>query len=514
MGNARDLRRHAAKVQAEAQAARRPVVTPDDRFAGYVGDPCGFAEQLVDPDTGRPFALYPAERRFLEEALAVTVDGALPFPELVYSAPKKSGKTTLAAVVLLYVVRVLGGKYAEGYCVANDFDQAAGRVFQAVVRIIEASPLLRGQAHATADTITFVETGATITALPGDYAGAAGVNPTCVVFDELWAFTSERSRRLWDELVPVPTRAVSVRVTVTYAGFEGESALLEELYRRGLQGEEIAPALYRGDGLLMFWSHEPVAPWQTPAWLEQMRAQLRPSAYQRLIENRFVSGESSFVPLEWWDACVNAELRSVISERSLAVWVGVDASVKRDSTAIVCVTWDSAVKKVRLVWHRIFQPSPDDPINFELQIEETLLRLAERFDVQAVRFDPYQMVAVAQRLQKAGLPMVEYPQTLDRLTAMGSNLYDLLKAGNLEVYADAELRRAVASAVAKETPRGWRIAKEKASHKIDVVVALAMAALAATEEQTSNAGPWLIGVGGQVLDLRGGSGTGDPWGEL
>jgi len=53
------------------------------------------------------------------------------------------------------------------------------------------------------------------------------VNPTCVVFDELWAFTSERSRRLWDELVPVPTRAVSVRVTVTYAGFEGESALLE-----------------------------------------------------------------------------------------------------------------------------------------------------------------------------------------------------------------------------------------------------------------------------------------------
>jgi len=115
VGNARDLRRHAAKVQAEAQAARRPVVTPDDRFAGYVGDPCGFAEQLVDPDTGRPFALYPAERRFLEEALAVTVDGALPFPELVYSAPKKSGKTTLAAVVLLYVVRVLGGKYAEGY---------------------------------------------------------------------------------------------------------------------------------------------------------------------------------------------------------------------------------------------------------------------------------------------------------------------------------------------------------------------------------------------------------------
>jgi hypothetical protein len=32
--------------------------------------------------------------------------------------------------------------------------------------------------------------------------------------------------------------------------------------------------------------------------------------------------------------------------------------------------------------------------------------------------------------------------------------------------------------VALEIARGWRIAKEKASHKIDVIVALAMAALA------------------------------------
>ena len=57
-----------------------------------------------------------------------------------------------------------------------------------------------------------------------------------------WAYTSERSQRLWDEMVPVPTRAVSVRLTVTYAGFEGESGLLEGLYKRGLQGQEIAPS--------------------------------------------------------------------------------------------------------------------------------------------------------------------------------------------------------------------------------------------------------------------------------
>src|SRR5206468_11316350 len=52
-----------------------------------------------------------------------------------------------------------------------------------------------------------------------------------------------------------------VRLTITYAGFEGESDLLEALYKRGLQGEEVAPSLYRQPGLLMLWSHEPVAPW-------------------------------------------------------------------------------------------------------------------------------------------------------------------------------------------------------------------------------------------------------------
>ena len=88
---------------------------------------------------------------------------------------------------------------------------------------------------------------------------------------------------------------MSLRLTTTYAGFEGESDLLEALHKHGLQGEEIAPNLYRQPGLLMFWSHEPVAPWQTAEWRAQMRGQLRPNAFLRMIENRFATSESSFV---------------------------------------------------------------------------------------------------------------------------------------------------------------------------------------------------------------------------
>jgi phage terminase large subunit-like protein len=42
---------------------------------------------------------------------------------------------------------------------------------------------------------------------------------------------------------------------------------------------------------------------------------------------------------------------------------------------------------------------------------------------------------------------------------------------------------AVSRAVSVETQRGWRISKDKQSHKIDVVVALSMAALGAIKAQ-------------------------------
>jgi phage terminase large subunit-like protein len=186
--------------------------------------------------------------------------------------------------------------------------------------------------------------------------------------------------------------------------------------------------------------------------------------------------------MDWYDVCVNKQLSPELTNRALQVWVGVDASVKRDSTAIVACTFDYDAKKVRLVWHRIFQPSKEDPLIFEATVEQTLLELWKRFYVREIRFDPYQLVAVAQRLSSAGLPMIEFPQSVPNLTEASTNLYEIIKGRNLITYPDPDLRLAVSRAVALETTRGWRIAKEKQSHKIDVVVALAQAALGAVQQ--------------------------------
>jgi hypothetical protein len=206
---------------------------------------------------------------------------------------------------------------------------------------------------------------------------------------------------------------------------------------------------------------------------------------------RVVSSETSFVDMGDWDACVDPMIRPVASDKCLPVWIGIDASVKHDSTAIVVVAWSAASKRVVLVSHRIFQPSPEHPLNFEQCVENVVKDYARQFLLRGVFFDPYQMVSVAQRLTAAGIPMREFNQSGANLTVMGNNLFELIRARQLVVYPDKDIRMAVSRTVAKETARGLQITKEKSSYKIDCVVALAMAALAAVE-QGQRDGPLLL----------------------
>ena len=211
-----------------------------------------------------------------------------------------------------------------------------------------------------------------------DYASAAGSNQTIAVFDELWAFASERARRLFDELVPPPTRKVACRLTVTYAGFSGESTLLEELYKRGLQQPEIAPNLYGGDGMLMFWSHEPVAPWQDERWLADMRRSLRPNQYLRMIENRFVTTESSFIDMRAWDQCVDPNVAPVFGDvrcRSMPASMRASSTTARPSLS--CTGTEGPARAVDFA-PRVSAKSRR-AIDFEQTIERTVLDLPKRF---------------------------------------------------------------------------------------------------------------------------------------
>ena len=145
--------------------------------------------------------------------------------------------------------------------------------------------------------------------------------------------------------------------------------------------------------------------------------------------------------------------------------------------------------KAVLARHRIWTPSAKEPLDLDGTIGEFLRQLHKGYAISEIRYDPYQMHDLSTRLRSDGLPMVEFPQSVPNLTQMGQNLFELIKSKNIVLYPDREMRISVSHAIAVQNPRGWRIAKEKTSYKIDVIVALGMAALAAIENSIER---WLI----------------------
>jgi phage terminase large subunit-like protein len=453
---------------------------------------------LVNPETGRHYQLYPAEKQFIDYMFTLDADGRLLYSDLIYSCGKKGGKTEFGSLLLIVVVLLLGGVNGSGFAIANDLEQSQSRVYERCRQIIMASPLLASIAKISNDRILFTATGGTIRSLAQDYASAAGGHPVLAVFDEVWGFQSERARRIWDELVPIPTRRISARLIVSHAGFENESELLFELYSKGLQQPEVAPSLYAGDGQLTFWTHDPISPLQTESWRTDMRRKLRPSQYQRMICNQFVRSEDTFIDMALFDQCVDPLMAHRVADKSLICWAGIDASFKHDSTALALFSWDQVNQRVFICDHRIFIPTSESPINFAHAVEQSILDWHQRFSLQSVWYDPYQMVATAQALQRQGVVMVEFAQSIPNLTRLAENLHSLIKNKNILFYRDDEIRQAISRSVAEEKGRGWKITKEKQSHRIDITIAIGMAALAAVTAQENSydySMRWVDGIG-------------------
>jgi hypothetical protein len=328
-------------------------------------------------------------------------------------------------------------------------------------------------------------------AISSDYAGASGSNHGWVSYEEVWAVVSENGRRLFEELCAVPTRKNSIKFIATYSGFSNESELLWDLHKQAVgrdehpdgQGSRIHPTLpvyaNRQARIFCYWDHEPRMPWQTAEYYEGQRRTLRHSTYLRLHENRWTTGEEAFISAEKWDGLVEPGLRP---DPSGALFVGVDASLRRDSTAIVSVKYSPNDDRLVLADHKTINPGPGG-INLESAIEFYIRRLYNSFGTTVAKIfcDPFQMARSMQTLQAAGIDIEEFPQTLPNLTLSTETLLSAVMNRNLRVYPFDDLRSHVLNAVTVESPRGIRLSKQNQSAKIDGCVALSFACLAAVQ---------------------------------
>jgi len=454
--------------------ARMPAIAPlklgDPK---YKTDIIKFArEQFYIPETKSPIILEEWQK---EEILKPLFYGDRSYTMALIGECKKTGKSTLAALIAEWFL-FCGEDYSEIYLAARDKDQASWIVFSKLVKAIEMNEYALTRCKITKDAIEIPSKGSVLRCLPTDIS-CAGLNPNLVVFDELWSYEYESMQRFFEEMTTVPTRKNPLALIVTYAGYDDET-LLYQLYKKGMELEKsLDPTFF------FYWEGEngiPInrMPWQSEKYLKQQRGRLRENTYLRLHENRWVEDITQFIDMDKFDQCVNKDLTPILPNKDIEIWVGIDASVSGDSTAVVAVTRKE--NKIILADYKKWQPSKKNPIDLEETVEKYIIDLDRDFNLKLAYYDPYQLHRSAMTLKKEGIRIKELPQTVSNTIDFSQNLYDLIQFGNIEFYPSPELRRHIKSCKAKEMERGYRIIKGSQSSKIDIAIAMAMASYGAS----------------------------------
>lgn len=483
MGVYRSKRSHFGKT-AEARAAQlanlkqrhkvKPITSEgfircQKSLSDYADDPLGFVEAYFYVVEGRkPIKLLSWQKELLTDLFCRKVRPNL----AVIGQPKKTGKSTLAAAIALWFL--ITKPMSETYLLASDVEQSQLVCFDKLCKSIRMNPLLRDIVKIRPGK-NYIEYEDSVVRILSPNTSVAGINPSLVIAEELWSWTTAEHKRSWDELTCVPTREENLNLVTSYAGFsEDEDSILWLLYKSGIDQAE---GREEPDERFLFrWFGEELysqVPWVKPAYLPLQRKRLRENSYKRLHCNMWASSEEAFVDALVLDACTNLDCQRG-HEFDKPVVVGVDIGLKHDSSAITLVGKIDS-ETLAVVDHACFVPVGGQTLDLEKTVEAMLLIYQKRYEIRAIYYDPFQFARSAKTLQGKGLRLVEYCQTVQNTVAMTECLSGLLHNQNLILYESAELRQHLLNASIKETQRGYRLVKKRQSKLIDLAVSLAMA---------------------------------------
>jgi phage terminase large subunit-like protein len=210
------------------------------------------------------------------------------------------------------------------------------------------------------------------------------------------------------------------------------------------------------------------ASWLTEESLGEQREAVHDIAFRRYHANQWVSSEAPWISADVWDA--NDGEPQMLA--SLETTIGVDASIRRDATAVATVQRhpDGTYHATFKVW----EPSKGRDVQLE-QVEAHIREQAQLYNVTGVTFDPQFFHRSAQTLDDEGIPMVEWRQDNSRMCPATHTLHEAVTSGKLHHGGHPVVRQHALNAGVKETERGLRIKKTSSSGPDDAIVALAMA---------------------------------------
>lgn len=442
-----------------------------------------YIPEMVNHSSPPAIELFPYQRAVIREALRRDSKGRFVYDLVLWSDLKKSAKSSIAGAVVLF--RAFHSMFGSFKIVANDLKQADSRVFAYLKRAIQLNERLAKQClirnyKVLLPNDTFIE------AVPVDPAGEAGGGDDMIEFTELHASKDKGHVRMWAEMTLSPLKAgQSQRWIDTYAGYSGESPILEPLYDQLVKPEnrfQIADPdapddlqTYRLGRSFCLWNTHPRLPWQTDEYYKSERIAVLPQDYARMHENAWTTSTSTFVPKEWLLAC-HDELPEL--DRFREVVVSLDAAVDDDAFGLTVVSRHG--EKYALRYAEKWMPPRDGKIDFD-DVKKTVLWCIEEWNVLEICFDPYQLYEFCARLANENVAkFFEFKQGAPRLIA-DKMLRDIIRDRrfiyNNNTTGAADVVEHIGNANAKSDPldpKSLRIVKRSPDRKIDLAVSLSM----------------------------------------
>jgi len=470
---------------------------------------------------GQRFQILDWQKELIEGAFGnVKEDGTRQYRTVYCEIPKKNGKSELAAAVALYMLTADGEAGPEVYSAAADRDQA-GLVYGVASEMVRNNAVLSKYLKILDSRKRIINrrNNGFYQVLSSDVKTKHGLNPSCVVVDELHAQPNDELWRVLTSGTDYARKQQLVFVLTTAGVFNKESIWwrVREKARQIRDGivkdDSFLPVLYIADPETDDPADEELWKRVNPSLgriftLEKIRQDYETARqdpvefedFKRFRLNIPIKSLSRWMPMDKWDNC--ASKIDVEALKGRPCYGGLDLSSKLDLSAFLRVfppvsegdrtvvlpsfycPEDTIIERSRSdkvrydIWAKdgLITATPGNVIDYAA-IRNDILQTAKDYDLREVGFDPWGASQLATELQNDhGITMVEMRQGAKTMSEPAKDILVKVMQGQLVHGGHRVLRWCTDNLVmVPDANENIRPAKDKATDRIDGFVALILA---------------------------------------
>ncbi len=467
---------------------------------------------MQGPLAGQALKLAPWQRTIVRRLFGQrAADGRRQYCSLWLEVPRKSGKSTFAAALGLYMLIVDPEPDADIVIAGASVEQAA-IVFEIARRMVELDPDLAAVCRIVRRSIHYKD--ARLRVLSPRRDQLAGSDISCLIMDEV---QTQPSRDLHDQIIAaMAAREQPLALYFSSAGSD-RTSLAWHLHRYavGIASNTIDDPSW----LVARFAAEDSDNWQdpkvwarvhpgygtiiSPSFLAQecRRAQETPAivdAFRRSYLNVWTDGASRWLDMARWDACGlrRVDPRALVGQPCRA---GLDLSSTSDLTALVLAfvnpdggytllpfafcpndTIDLRSRRDHVDYRRWrdegFLIATDGNVVDHAAVRLKILELARLYRIEELGFDRWNAAMLINQLMADGINCVPVSQMASAMTAPARELERTIARGKLRHGDHPVLRWCAANVVAEQNAAGEvRPAKQRSVDRIDLISATLMA---------------------------------------